>query len=213
MMQGHIVLLGDSVFDNRAYTGGEPEVVEHLRAILPAGYRASMHAVDGATTADLHRQLALIPDDNAHLVVSIGGNDALGHIDLLSTPVRSTAEALTLFGRRVREFESGYRTALRPFVARSSALVVCTIYNGNLPDAQQAAHARLVLMLFNDVILRTAFEHGLGAIDLRLVCTEPADYANAIEPSGRGGEKIARAIAQATGALAPGTASVVTGGS
>jgi hypothetical protein len=36
-------------------------------------------------------------------------------------------------------------------------------------------------------------------IDLRMVCTEPADYANTIEPSVRGGEKIARAIVTALG--------------
>jgi hypothetical protein len=47
----------------------------------------------------------------------------------------------------------------------------------------------------NDVIIRSAFEFGLPLIDLRLVCSDPRDYANAIEPSVRGGEKIAAAIA------------------
>jgi hypothetical protein len=64
-------------------------------------------------------------------------------------------------------------------------------------DAQQAALARVALMMFNDVILRVAFERGLRVIDLRFVCTEAADYANPIEPSDRGGRKIARAIARA----------------
>ncbi len=54
--------------------------------------------------------------------------------------------------------------------------------------------------MFNDVILRVAFEHHLPVIDLRLVCNEPVDYANPIEPSGRGGRKIAGAIARAIGA-------------
>jgi hypothetical protein len=43
-----------------------------------------------------------------------------------------------------------------------------------------------------------AFEHALTVIDLRLVCTDPADYANPIEPASHGGAKIARAIAHAT---------------
>jgi hypothetical protein len=43
-------------------------------------------------------------------------------------------------------------------------------------------------------------------IDLRLVCTEPADYANEIEPSGPGGRKIAAAVARSVGA-APGEVS------
>jgi hypothetical protein len=29
----HIVLLGDSVFDNAAYTGGQPAVRDHLRSM------------------------------------------------------------------------------------------------------------------------------------------------------------------------------------
>jgi hypothetical protein len=46
-------------------------------------------------------------------------------------------------------------------------------------------------------------------IDLRLVCTEPADYANPIEPSSRGGEKIAQAIMRSLGLAAPTEASRV----
>lgn len=57
----------------------------------------------------------------------------------------------------------------------------------------------MVLMMFNDVILRTAAEHGMAVIELRAVCHQPSDYANAIEPSGEGGAKIARAIAHALG--------------
>jgi hypothetical protein len=39
-------------------------------------------------------------------------------------------------------------------------------------------------------------------IDLRLICSEPADYANPIEPSGPGGQKIARAIVASLGLAA-----------
>lgn len=52
------------------------------------------------------------------------------------------------------------------------------------------------LSLFNDVISRAAFSRGLPLIDLRLICAEPADYANPIEPSEQGGAKIASAIAR-----------------
>ncbi len=52
---------------------------------------------------------------------------------------------------------------------------------------------------FNDVIIRTAFLSGLPLIDLRFVCNEDADYANAIEPSETGGAKIARIILQIAG--------------
>jgi hypothetical protein len=189
----HIVLLGDSIFDNGSYTRGEPDVVSHLRSVLPAEARATLCAVDGATTVGLARQLGRLPDDATHLVVAVGGNDALQNTDLLDRRVSSTAEALALFGDRVDAFEVSYRAAIAPVLARALPTVLCTIYNGNL-EPITARIARIALTLFNDVIVRVGFEHRLPLVDLRLVCNEPADYANPIEPSGRGGLKIARAI-------------------
>ena len=191
----HVVLLGDSIFDNLSYTRGEPDVVTHLRSVLPAGARATLCAVDGATTSSLARQLDRIPRDATHLVVAIGGNDALGNTDLLDRRVSSTAEAWSLFADRVDVFESSYRAALGPVLALKRPTMVCTIYNGNL-EPPRARLARVALTLFNDVIVRFGFEHEVPVIDLRLVCCDAADYANPIEPSGRGGLKIARAIAR-----------------
>ncbi|WP_437708404.1 hypothetical protein WMF45_30075 [Sorangium sp. So ce448] len=57
-------------------------------------------------------------------------------------------------------------------------------------------------MTFNDVILRQAFSRALAVVDLRLVCSEVGDFANAIEPSGAGGLKIAQALVRALGASA-----------
>lgn len=205
----HIVLLGDSVFDNAPYTGRAPDVTAHLRGMLPSGWGVTRLAVDGASTSGLARQAARIPRDATHLVVSVGGNDALGNIDLLSAPARSTADALALLGARVRSFESAYRAAITPLATRALSLTLCTIYNGNLADRDQATLARIALMIFNDAILGVAFEHAAGVIDLRLVCSDPADYANPIEPSGEGGCKIARAIARVTGAMDRGTAATV----
>jgi hypothetical protein len=196
----HIALLGDSIFDNSSYTGAEPDVVTHLRALLPTGARATLLAVDGAITESLTEQVRGIPADATHLVVSIGGNDALDHLDLLDAPATSTADALRLFERAVGRFETDYRSALRPVIGRGLPVTICTIYNGAFEDPDHAARARVALMLFNDVILRVAFEHHTSVIDLRLVCSERADYANPIEPSGVGGMKIAGAITRATGA-------------
>lgn len=190
----HIVLLGDSIFDNAAYTRGEPDVVSHLRSMLPPGWRASLLAVDGATTGRLPAQLGRIPADATDLVVSIGGNDALGHTDMLALPVSSTAEALDIFGERVEEFEEDYRQAVERVLAVGLPATLCTIYNGHLTDPEQARSARVALRLFNEVILREGAERRLPVIELRGVCTDPEDYANPIEPSGQGGRKIAKAI-------------------
>ena len=192
-----IALLGDSIFDNASYTRGEPDVVSHLRTMLPEGWQATLLAIDGATTRGLPAQVSRIKADATHVVVSIGGNDALSHLDLLNTAVRSTGEALELFARRVGQFEAAYRDAVLPLGGLGCPVTLCTIYNGWFPDERERTHARTALALFNDVILRTAIEAGYGIIELRQVCTEAADYSNPIEPSGKGGRKIAEAILRA----------------
>src|SRR5687767_15239898 len=101
----HIALLGDSIFDNASYTSGEPDVVTHLNKVLPRGSAATLVAVDGATVSGMASQLTRIPRDATHLVMSVGGNDALRNIDLLSLRVSSSAEALQVFAQRISAFE------------------------------------------------------------------------------------------------------------
>jgi hypothetical protein len=193
-MPGHVALSGDSIFDNAAYTSGAPDVITHLRSILPAGWKASLLATDGAMTHHLPSQLSGLPSDVTHLVIAIGGNDILMNRDLLDLRVTSSAQALKIFGERVSAFEASYVSAISAAASPGRKTTVCTVYNGNL-DPREAPLARVALTMFNDAILRTAFERGLCVIDLRLICREPADYVNAIEPSARGGKKIADAIA------------------
>lgn len=197
----NVVLLGDSIFDNGAYTSGGPDVVTHLRRQIPSNWRASLLARDGATTADLTRQLHAVPADASHLVISIGGNDALQNMDLLSLRVGSSIEGLNAFGARVSAFERAYRAAVAEAIALRRHTAVCTVYNGAL-DAVRALAARTGLAIFNDAILRAAIDFGIDALELRSVCTDPADYANAIEPSSAGGLKIANAVARMVGAVA-----------
>jgi hypothetical protein len=192
---GHVVLLGDSIFDNAAYVGRGPDVIAQLRAGLGGGWRASLLAVDGAVTDDVaNRQMDRIPDDATHLVVSAGGNDALGSSSILTESARSVAEAVSRMADAQDRFRRSYLRMVEAVRARRLPTALCTIYDANYPQPQ----GRLVvagLALFNDVITRAAFASGLSLIDLRLIANDPADYANPIEPSVRGGEKIARAIA------------------
>ncbi len=82
----HIVLLGDSIFDNAAYTAGGPDVLTQLRGQLPAGWTAALAAVDGSCADDVAAQVAGAPADATHLVLSVGGNDALMASGLLTNP-------------------------------------------------------------------------------------------------------------------------------
>jgi hypothetical protein len=210
-MSFSITLVGDSVFDNGSYTGGAPDVATHLGAILPQASRVTLCAVDGTTTLEVARQIAHIPEHTTHVVLSLGGNDALMNADLLDSPVRSTAEALDLFRARLDAFEASHRVALEAIGAARRSVTVCTIYNGNL-SAIEAPRARTLLMMFNDAIVRNALARGANVIELRSVCDQPDDFANPLEPSGVGGRKIALAIARSVGIGEPHEKSMLTGG-
>ena len=191
---GHVVLLGDSIFDNAAYVAGAPDVVAQLRSALPGGWNATLLAVDGAVVGDVRRQLSGLPRDASLLVVSAGGNDALGEAYLLQQRVSSIAEALSRLAQAQAAFAERYGRMIEAVVATDRPIAVCTIFDANFPPPEDRVIAA-ALALFNDVITRAAFSRGLPLIDLRLVTNEPADYANPIEPSERGGAKIAAAIA------------------
>ena len=190
----HIVLLGDSIFDNGAYTEGGPDVISQVRQLLPDGWHASLFAVDGATTVDVPYQVHRVPPDSTHLVLSAGGNDALLNVGILEMPVSSTAQALAALAGVSQEFEEKYRRAVAACRQLRLPLTLSTIYNGCFPNADYQRLASTALMVFNDVILRVGIEFSLSIIDLRFVCSSPNDYANPIEPSSIGGAKIARSI-------------------
>jgi lysophospholipase L1-like esterase len=198
-MPGHVVLLGDSIFDNAVYVPGGPDVVRQLRQALPPDWRATLLAVDGAVVDGVGRQLGRLPDDASLLVVSAGGNDALGEAHLLRQGARTVGDAVGLLAAAQQEFARRYEAMVEAVTGRGLPAALCTIYDANFP-APEGTVIRAALALFNDAITRAAFARGLPLIDLRLICDRPEDYANPIEPSVRGGEKIAAAIAaMATG--------------
>jgi hypothetical protein len=129
----HIVSLGDSIFDNKAYVDGGLDVIEQVRRQIPAGCI-------------------------------------------------------------VGEFEYHYREMLQGVLSLKKPTAVCTIYYPRIPDPFTQKMTVAALATYNDAIIRLAFLSGVPLIDLRLVCDENSDYANEIEPSEKGGGKIANAI-------------------
>src|SRR5438270_7725297 len=100
----HVVLLGDSIFDNARYVPDRPPVVEQVRRGLPAGWKATLVAVDGHTVEDMAMQLPRVPADASHLVVSVGGNDALGAGGLVREPAATVGDALALLAETLTAF-------------------------------------------------------------------------------------------------------------
>ena len=191
----HLILLGDSIFDNAAYVPGQPDVIQQVRARIPTEWNASLLARDGAVTHDVHNQLQKLPSDASNLIISVGGNDALNAANILFENVRSVAEAVMKLSVVREQFALDYGKMLDVIMARKLPTAACTIYDGRADDEMQQRINVTALSIFNDVIIKQAFRRGLSLIDLRLICTEPGDYVNPIEPSALGGAKIAAAIA------------------
>jgi hypothetical protein len=191
----HLVLLGDSTLDNAAYTAGGPDVADVLRDLLPDGDRVTLLALDGATTHDVPDQVDRVPDDATHVVLSVGGNDAMLDIGVLSQPAGSTSEALLQLAEAAGRFEEAYRSCLRRVLALDLPTTVCTIYQGDFgAGSQEQTVVSAALTIWNDAIGQAAFDEGLAVVDLRRVCDEPSDYTRQIEPNEQGGRKIAQAL-------------------
>ncbi len=216
----HIALLGDSTFDNGAYTDGGPAVVDHLNRLLEGTGRATLLARDGATLATVHAQLEALsglisePDGPTHVALSAGGNDLLGMIDVLAEPVGSVGEGLLRLRQAARRFGASYRALLDAVVEAGLPPVICTVYNGAFEDPAYHAMVETALRVFDQEIVNAGVERQVPVVDLRSVCASPDDYWNPIEPGERGGARIAAAIAQAfrirTPAADPSPATPVT---
>src|ERR1043166_7262394 len=125
----HVVLLGDSIFDNASYVPNGPPVIEQLRKMLPVGWQATLLAVDGDVTTDVQAQLARLPADATHLFVSVGGNDALRQSGIVREPARSVTEVLARFADIQAGFRHDYQQTLQRVLSYGKPTVVCTVYD------------------------------------------------------------------------------------
>lgn len=204
----HIVLLGDSTFDNAAYVPSGTEVQAHLQSLPGRPHRVSLLARDGSVLADMAAQVAhlrQLPAAADWLVASCGGNDVLGLVGAMHSQVGTVLEAAELLAAWQAGFRRAYRDMLDLLLAQGSPLAVATIYDA-VPGLSPGL--RTALAPFNDVIMREAVLRRLPVLDLRLVCADPGDYASGspIEPSAQGGQKIAAAIGELVHAQSPAAA-------
>jgi lysophospholipase L1-like esterase len=163
-MDKRIILLGDSIIDNRSYVlDGELDVTNHLKKLY-AGQPdvfITNNAVDGDTMYDLERNYLDEEElqNASHTIVSIGGNDLLHNISFLQT----TSELSEVMGKdarigkwgarelnptRNKVFEETYFEIIKPFTKQYETIVanlsnhrakllLCTVYEGDLVDSDE----------------------------------------------------------------------------
>ena len=207
----HIVLLGDSIFDNGSYVGyNELDVPNQLKSLVNNDCKVTNLAVDGHVTSHIATQLNNLPSDATHLFVSVGGNDALRHLSIFNETVDTIGDAFQKMYLIGENFQKAYSEMLDSVLVHKLPTTVCSVYyprfiaqslnrvqlylpqQVNAEQLQQRAVA--AESIFNDIIMFEVFKRNLPLIDLRVLCNEDEDFANPIEPSCIGGMKIAKTI-------------------
>lgn len=196
----HVSLLGDSIIDNKVYVGeGELSVTEHLQHNSSCYF--TMIAVDGDTTADvLDNQLDNLKEPVSHIVLSIGGNDLLQNLYLLQDETSGMKFALEKCSELISEIQENYIKILEHLSQNDTKVLLCTVYEGDLESdlllAEYDKAGQVMLKMHNDTVYYLASKFEVDVLELRNIFTNKEDYANPIEPSHIGGEKLAKAIIQ-----------------
>ncbi len=190
----HIVLLGDSIFDNAPYVDVEQDVIHHLKRKIRLGWEATLLAIDGSITTDIHAQVQRLPKDSTHLFLSVGGNDALRNNKYIYKSAKSVAEVVIQFSMLVGDFRTKYESVIKELLEKQLPITVCTIYEPRFEQSEYQSVATTALTFWNDAIIQTAVAYKLPVIDLRQIFTSESDYANPIEPSAIGADKLSSYI-------------------
>ncbi len=191
------VLLGDSIFDNGKYVRDGQSVPELLLRQLGDDWSVENHAVDGNLVELVDADVLRSEPDTTVVCLSVGGNDAIWNVDLLSDPTpRPAIESIARLQAAVEEFAGQYAALVETICDDLGLrLVGCTIYQPVMDEFPQAATAG-ALAMFNDAITRCLHRRGCVWVELRNVCNAPEHFTNIIEPSALGGERIADALAR-----------------
>ena len=189
-----VVLLGDSVFDSRPYLRGMPDMATRLGHLLAHGL-SRLGAVSGSRFGDIRRQLAAVPPEATHLIVSLGGNDLLDLARGMAGGAGSVTDRLARAGDLLGEFRQRTQRACDLIAARGLRSALCTIYEPPIGDPVLKQMGGVVLGFVNVTIEAEAGGRGLDVIDLRSICRVREDFFDTIHPSAHGADKIAAALA------------------
>lgn len=192
----HIYLIGDSIIDNAPYVKQGHTVTDYLTHKTIDLANVTKLALDGDITTGAINQLSKVSSKCDHLIISVGGNDALQSAHHLYACVNNIAEGLEHLAAVLKEFKSNYNKVLQKALSVCPNITIATIYN-NVPGLGIAE--KTALALFNETILELAIMHAVKIIDLRVICNQESDYSvtSPIEPSETGGDKISQAIVNA----------------
>jgi hypothetical protein len=187
-----VVLLGDSILKNNSYVPdgkGIDNILEERSLKNDKNNQIYSLAVNSSKIVDVYSQINKIPIDlnnkSTTIFLSSGGNDILSfYVDQHGDP-NDTGFLNTMM--------AAYKKMVKSIQTRMdlSKIVLLDIY---YPTSNQYAQYKPVLVKWNDLIANYARENSLGLLQISQYVTSSEDFTLGIEPSEKGGEKIAQGI-------------------
>jgi hypothetical protein len=183
-----VTLFGDSILNNSRYVPLGKSVGASLRDIYGSGLR--INAQDGASINNVYNQVEQYEtynkiSDNTHIVISAGGNNMLNAMNVHA-----------LNNESVDKFASQYRRLVKHVCTTfpEAHIYLLNVYH---PAEERYDKISKYIDRWNDSVASLVGDDDLGRlslIDVAGICTEEEDFVSEIEPSSKGGKKIAREI-------------------
>ena len=187
-----IVLLGDSILKNNSYVPdgkAVDNILEERSLKNDKNIELYSLAENNSKIVDVYSQISKIPLDinikSTTIFLSSGGNDILSfyvdqHGDINDTGFLNTMLA-------------AYKKMVKAIQTRMDLcqIVLLDVY---YPTSNQFTQYKPILEKWNGLISTYARENSLGLLQISYVVTDNGDFTLGIEPSEKGGEKIAQSI-------------------
>jgi hypothetical protein len=187
-----IVLLGDSILKNNSYVPdgkAVDNILEERSLKNDKNIELYSLAENNSKIVDVYSQINKIPLDinnkSTIIFLSSGGNDILSfYVDQQGDPT-DTGFLNTML--------AAYKKLIKSIQTRMDLcqIVLLDIY---YPTSKQFAQYKPILEKWNSLIADYARENSFGLLQISQVVTSDDDFTLGIEPSEKGGEKIAQSI-------------------
>ena len=188
-----VVLFGDSILNNSRYVPLGKSVGASLQNIYGTGYKT--YAQDGALIHNVYNQVEQfslyndasrgIYNKNMHIVISVGGNDLLNAMNVYA-----------LSNEKIDKFASQYKRLIKHVC---STFPEAHIYLLNVYHPKEERYQKIAKYIdrWNDSV-EELVESGelkqVALVDVDSVVVKEEDFVSEVEPSSKGGKKIAKEI-------------------
>ena len=187
-----IVLLGDSILKNNSYVP-DGKAVDNIieERVLKNDKNIELYSLaeNNSKIVDVYSQINKIPlsinNKSTTIFLSSGGNDILSFYVDQNGDTSDTGFLNTML--------AAYKKLVKAIQTRVDLcqIVLLDVY---YPTSNQFAQYKPILEEWNGLIADYARENSLGLLQISQIVTSNDDFTLGIEPSEKGGEKIAQSI-------------------